>query len=190
VVGGPRWVNAKTFDVDASVEDSQVEQSKLYPDRLAEQMRLRVQSLLADRFKLRVRRQTKGIPIYSLIVAKGGPKLAPPDPSSDRFAPGVFPFESPENWVCPAGMACLKSQMSMAEMAYFLSRGLRNDRPVIDRTGLEGDYAIELLYTNRRSPTAMVSAADRGTQGIASAAPPRLHLPGHRSLMPFRNSLA
>jgi uncharacterized protein (TIGR03435 family) len=94
------------------------------------------------------------------------------DKLSDRFAPGVFPFQSPRNWVCPAGMACLKSQMSMVEMACFLSRAPRTERPVIDQTGLKGDYVIELQYTNHRSPTAMVSAAERGSQGIANATPP------------------
>src|ERR1019366_8264038 len=50
VVGGPDWVDFKTFDVDAKLEDSQVEPLKQHPNRLTEQMRLRVQSLLADRF--------------------------------------------------------------------------------------------------------------------------------------------
>jgi len=173
VVEGPGWVNSRTFDVDAKVEDSQVEQLKQHPDHLADQMRMRVQSLLADRFKLRVRRETREVPVYALVVAKCGPKLLHTDPElSDRFAPGVFPFQPPKNPGCPAGMVCMKSRMSMAEMAFLLSRAPETERPVIDQTGLEGEYVIDLQYRHRHRPTAMVSAAARGGGNIANPTPP------------------
>jgi uncharacterized protein (TIGR03435 family) len=47
------------------------------------ELRLMLQQLLADRFKLTLHRETKEMPVYELTVAKGGPKL--PDPSDNRM---------------------------------------------------------------------------------------------------------
>jgi uncharacterized protein (TIGR03435 family) len=74
--GGPSWINSEKYDIDAKEEDSMVERLQKLPfDRQAEQVRLMVQSLLADRFKLKVSHQTKELPIYELVVAKNGPSL-------------------------------------------------------------------------------------------------------------------
>src|SRR5579863_7288285 len=72
--GGPSWISTDRYDIDAKMEDSAVEaMQKLPPDKRQEQIRLMIQSLLADRFQLRVERGTKELPAYALIVAKGGP---------------------------------------------------------------------------------------------------------------------
>lgn len=83
-----------------------------------EQVRLMLQSLLIERFHLKLRRESKQLPVYNLVVAKNGPKLKPA--AGDRPpAPGM-------------------RRGSMDQLAALLS--LMVDRPVIDKTGLAGVY--------------------------------------------------
>ena len=75
--GGPKWIAGDRFTINAKPDEAQaVALSKLSGDDMDEQMRLRVQSLLADRFKLSVSFQKKVLPVYELVVAKGGLKCA------------------------------------------------------------------------------------------------------------------
>ncbi len=90
-----------------------------------EQLRLMLQSLLADRFKLALHWEAKTDPVYRLVVAKGGPKLEGSD------ATGGFSFSAgPDGFVFRnAGMVQLSSGLSG-----------RLDRTVVDQTGLKGLY--------------------------------------------------
>ena len=65
VAGGPRWLASDTFDIDA----------KAATPAQSEELRQMLQTLLGDRFQLRVRLQTKEEPTYALIVAPGGSKV-------------------------------------------------------------------------------------------------------------------
>jgi uncharacterized protein (TIGR03435 family) len=60
VDGGPSWVNSDAFDVEAKAEGN--------PS--PEQVSLMVQALLAERFKLRMRNETRQVPIYTLVIAR------------------------------------------------------------------------------------------------------------------------
>ena len=66
---GPAWLEASDettrFAVDATMS----------PDTTKEQLRVMLQNLLAERFKLAIHRETRDLPKYSLVVAKGGPKM-------------------------------------------------------------------------------------------------------------------
>src|SRR5579862_4334856 len=74
VSGGPGWIDSQRYDVDAKQEDSQAqEMRKLPPEKDREHNQLLMQSLLADRCKLKVSRTTKELAIYALVVAKNGP---------------------------------------------------------------------------------------------------------------------
>ena len=57
---------------------------KLSPDEQGQQLRLMLQSMLADRFKLALHHETKELPIYALVVAKNGPKLHESSASTGR----------------------------------------------------------------------------------------------------------
>ncbi len=97
-----------------------------------EQVRPMLQALLAERFKLKIRRELKKLPAYNLTIAKNGPKLkavtddAPPTPNMRRG--------------------------SMEQIAGLLSLFL--DRPVIDKTGLTGifDYSAKLAELDMNAP--------------------------------------
>ena len=67
VSGGPRWLNSDHFDISARAPGD----TPLTNDQLKQML----QALLADRFRLGVHRETKEMAVYSMTVAKGGPKF-------------------------------------------------------------------------------------------------------------------
>ena len=64
------------YDIEATSEEGAFPSEKAWEGRFA-RMKLMLQALLEDRFKLRIRRETREIPVYELAVAKGGLKLSP-----------------------------------------------------------------------------------------------------------------
>jgi uncharacterized protein (TIGR03435 family) len=87
--GGPEWSDSNRYQIDAKAENNATK----------EQMRLMLQSLLEERFKLRIHRENREAPVYFLEVAKNGPKLQPakdeqgnlittlPPPPSENMSP-------------------------------------------------------------------------------------------------------
>jgi uncharacterized protein (TIGR03435 family) len=123
-------------------------------------MRLMMQSLLADRFKLAVHRETKEGPIYALVLVKPGqlgPQLKPDaegcstDPasasttssagSSDEFPPICGAVRMPPTK--PGRMRISGRSETMKTFAMNLDRV---DRPVVDRTGLVGGFDLNMEY--------------------------------------------
>lgn len=76
VSGGPAWFGNDRYDVDATVDESLADAMKKMDtkERYA-QLRPLLRTLLKERFKLHVRVETKELPVYALVVAKGRPKL-------------------------------------------------------------------------------------------------------------------
>lgn len=66
LAGGPEWVRSERFDIEAKAAKGPVPHAE---------MRLMLQALLEDRFHLKMRRDTKELPIFAVIVGKNGPKL-------------------------------------------------------------------------------------------------------------------
>src|SRR5260370_4166175 len=104
------------------------------------EMRHMLQSLLADRFKLQVHWDTREVPVYSLTVAKGGPKLRHSDQPEDDL-PRVRTPASAGGTETPSGVSY--THESMADFASALSRlALVGDRQVVDNTSLAGNYGF------------------------------------------------
>ncbi len=163
VSGGPNWIDSDRYDIDAKLEDSQVaELQKLSDlDRIL-QVRRMVQGLLADRFKLVVNNTTETRPVYALVIAKGGlkmnettpctappPGFAPPPPPPPP--PGASPVASqgpaartrPQLTGRPGDLvAC---ELPVKGLVRVLQLSL--DRPIVDQTGLTGNYSFELKWT-------------------------------------------
>jgi uncharacterized protein (TIGR03435 family) len=132
VVGGPRWVypgefNYEGYDIEGKVDDALAEKFGKDCGRAfflsscgyRMQMLSMFQGLLADRFKLKVRWETKQGPVYDLVVAKGGPrflhtKFDVPDHAAIAKNPALRP-------PCPAGMFCYQDYLSMGRVADWLS---------------------------------------------------------------------
>jgi bla regulator protein blaR1 len=76
IVGGPDWIKSERFNIQAKADSAtDAELKKLNPQQAKLVKEHMLQELLADRFELKLHRETKDLPIYSLVVAKNGPKL-------------------------------------------------------------------------------------------------------------------
>jgi len=134
IPGIPAWANSVLFDVDAKADDETTAAvEKLSQDARSTQTQGMLQSLLADRFKLRVHNETREGPVYDLVIAKDGFKLKEA-PESER--PGGYSWGN--------GMIQVRKG-SIESLVFTLSDSL-TDRPVIDKTGLTGNYDIDLHW--------------------------------------------
>ena len=171
VSGGPTWLYSGRFDVDARGQGS------LSPDQILQ----RLQTLLGERFQLKVHRETRELPVYALLIAKNGPKLEL-SRGSDCFDPHAgIPPPAPTSRPC-GGFRNASNQMSGAKvpMSHFaanLSKFL--GRTVVDKTGLDGAYDINLQWTPDETQAFLPTgpaAADAPGPSIFSAVQEQLGL--------------
>ena len=122
ISGAPAWFATERYDIAA----------KAASPASVDEMKTMLQALLAERFHLKIRRETKALPMYSLIVGKSGSKLHASGTEGTavmRPGDGVLIFQ----------------KISMPEFADRLSaRPFSIDRPVVDRTGINGIYDFDL----------------------------------------------
>lgn len=147
ISGAPRWVESEHFAIEAKPEDSFIEQ-KLSPDERSRQTSLMMQALLADRFKLALHHETKELPVYVLVVAKGGSKLkeAPPaPPDGDMPPPGPPTGQMRRGGIRIGRGELIGSAIPVDRLEDVLSR--ITARPVLNRTGLQGIYDFTLKWT-------------------------------------------
>lgn len=150
ISGGPSWIDGQGYVIDAKIDDSLVPKFETLSGELrTAQMRLMLRSLLADRFKLVLSQQTKEMPIYALVVAKGGPKLTPtkfklPDDGSPVSS---MPRESqPHILIGPGNISAVNQGMSALTAVLSLLPDI-GGRVVDDRTEIHGNYDFELKFT-------------------------------------------
>lgn len=141
LLGAPKWASTAKYDIVAKSDEPE-DPSKLTPDQqdaYIERQNQRLQSLLADRFQLKFHSGIRQLPVFALIVAKGGPKLrAPKTGEAHRlYTQG------------PGQLACFGA--SMSELAAEFS-DLGVSRVVLDKTGLTGRYDFSLQWTPDDSP--------------------------------------
>ena len=168
--GGPAWIRTDKFDIEAKPEETETATlSKLSHDDLDEQMRFRVQSLLAERFKLTLSFERRDLPVYKLVVAKGGLKcakvaaktpLAALPPPRFHWA-ALPPPPPPANYTLPtpSEARALTQAMHMRTQYWpfwLVVTALGHEpelggRPVIDNTGLEGSYDCEASWSREGS---------------------------------------
>ncbi len=120
ISGGPKWIDSARFDVEAKAAGN-----PSASERLA-----MIQALLADRFQLKLHRQSKELPIYWLVVGKNGPKFQQAKEQSRSFQ---------------VRRGSLDTHTTMAALANVFSNWL--ERIVLDRTGLQGTYEVKMEWT-------------------------------------------
>jgi uncharacterized protein (TIGR03435 family) len=98
------------------------------------QLRMMLRDLLAKRFKLTIHRESRMLPVYELVVAKGGPKLPPANASSGA------PVRAAESLPRVRNDSFLFTGASMAEFAQMFGKLRGIELPVVDRTGIKGNY--------------------------------------------------
>jgi bla regulator protein blaR1 len=133
IQGAPGWVDMQTYDISAKADTPiQMSSDELMPC---------LQALLADRFGLTVHRETKTGSVYSLEIAKNGPKIRE-DPESGTPA---ISASSSSRTVDLSG-----TRVAMARLAEYLSEWA--GRPVINNTGLSGNYDFRVAWATEDAP--------------------------------------
>ena len=121
-----------SYDIDA-----------LAPGLPDDDLRTMFQTLLADRFKLKVHREAKELQAYDLVVARSGAKLIPAQPGP-KYSVG---FGGSSSWVeiTAAGPRLIGKGASLRELAVVLTRQM--GVPVRDRTGITGTFNYDVAFT-------------------------------------------
>ena len=146
VEGGPPWIRSDAYNINARAADNTSLEAMNGP---------MLQALLEDRFKLKMHRETREVPVYALTIAKGGPKLQafkegscvpvnfanvpfiPPDMTQNNCNDLVRLFPPPN--------VSVEAHGANLEVITFLL-GLTLDRPIVDKTGLMGLYDLHLDF--------------------------------------------
>lgn len=134
VFNQPDWLDSVRYDVVANGPQTGEPAKPRIPGQPSELQKM-MQALLAERFKLSLHRETRELAVFTLIVAKGGPKvsLSPaPDVGNQN------PFRM------PGSGRLVGTQVSTEMLAKFLSSQL--DRSVQDETGLKGVFDFKLEW--------------------------------------------
>jgi uncharacterized protein (TIGR03435 family) len=128
-ITGPDWLDSDRFDVAAKSPQG-VPDSELMP---------MLQALLKDRFHLVAHREMKEMPVFDMVVAKGGLKMSPFDPAHPAPPRGPPGGSMDFTAISTNGVA------TMSQLALRLTASA--GRPVFDKTGVEGRYGFFLMYT-------------------------------------------
>ncbi len=140
VVGGPAWMDSERFDIVAQPAGN-LPRSEMFGPML--------QSLLEDRFKLKVHPETREGRVYLLTIAKNGPRLDPTKDGTCIIADVNHPPEARQTPTRVCGNPSIGPDGTFniygATMSNLCSQlGIAMDREVIDKTGLSGRFDIHL----------------------------------------------
>ena len=147
IVGAPDWLTADRFDIDA----------KANGNITVPQLQGMLKTLLRERFSLVFHRETREMPVYTLVLARAdgrhGPSLKPSSFECSTMMngpPPQTPAPPAANGLSPCGSSTGSGRIisNGTSMAYF-ANNLSNviGRTVVDRTGLRGDFDLSLIYT-------------------------------------------
>jgi uncharacterized protein (TIGR03435 family) len=151
ISGGPSWIRSEKFEIHALMPDGSPEYATgQFLNGEAPKLELMIKNLLSDRFQLAIHRETKQVSGYNLVIGKDGPKIrvakdtdAPP-PRAQRGPPPV------------PGVQRVYMRTTMTYVALML--GVITRRPVVDQTGLTGDFIFDLEFAPPDRPVGDSSA--------------------------------
>jgi len=162
-VVGPEWLKSERFYIAAKLPDGSTREQ--VPDML--------QALLADRFKVKLHRDTKDFPVYGLVVAKGGLRIkeSPADLESEsgdaaKGAVNVTANGGPGGTTINFGAGSYFTfannrlegkKLTMVQLADTLARFV--DRPVVDATELKGNYDFTMEFSAEDYRAMMIRSA-------------------------------
>jgi uncharacterized protein (TIGR03435 family) len=168
VVGGPAWVATDRFDVNARAEG----------DRPPDVIRRMVWQMLVDRFKLVAHTERREVPVYTMTLAradrKTGSRMRASDPKCAEEARNYIPT-MPTGAAPPCGDYRLSARsltargMTMSSLSGLLEG--RVGRPVIDRTGLDGAFDLDIEWSSdlglKQAPPDSAGAAQLSPDGLS-----------------------
>jgi uncharacterized protein (TIGR03435 family) len=162
ISGGPDWLDSARFDVEAKGPD----QAMTTPDQVAAMMR----QLIADRFRLEARIESREVPVYALVRARNNGTLGPQLKTANVDCAGLIARGVPPQLPAGGGVPSCSIRLgfgtvvarsaSLSQLGNALSQTL--GRNVIDRTGLTGLFDIDLTWTpDQLPPRAAGTPADQ-----------------------------
>jgi uncharacterized protein (TIGR03435 family) len=178
IEGGPTWISSVTYQIDAKTERAVGTPLMRGP---------MLQTLLEERFHLRIRRERRGANVLLLTVAKGGPKLEPWKEGSctpiDFFSAAPSPLAVGQRYCGPRRAEkkgrSLKMEFRGVDFDEF-SKGFLNrfDRPVVDNTGITGRFDFDLWFSADPPPGTQLAddPEDPGAPSIFTALEEQLGL--------------
>ncbi len=129
--GASGWMDSTAYEIEGKAAG---------PAKFGEMVEM-LKPLMAARFQLMFHRETKEMPIYWLVVGKNGPKIRKPDASDTTRG---FLRNKPHS--------IEGHKMNVGNLVYFLGGELQI--PLVDKTGLEGDYDFKLEWSEDTRPVA------------------------------------
>ena len=173
IMGAGDFLNSEHYDFDAKMsEATAAELRKLSPEERTTARQHMLQALLEDRFKLKIHRETRELPVYALVLAKGGSKMkevTAPSPDASPVASGSAGRTGAGGGpgISVSGgrggvMTATGTSMSINALIHTISTSL--DRPLIDKTGLTGyyDFSLEWIREDAAQSAAAASLAAGG----------------------------
>jgi len=152
IVGGPSWLEMDQFDVLA----------KIPADSKPEALKPMLQSLLADRFKLVVHKDTRPFPAYALTVGSK-PQLKEADGAGETGC-RQQPASGPPGPATTVQFSCRNMTMTaFAEGLRRMSGTYMDPNPVLDQTGLKGNWNFDLRFARRENGLATAKTGDQLT---------------------------
>jgi uncharacterized protein (TIGR03435 family) len=179
VVGGPDWLNKDAYDIKGKVPD-EIEATfpnMKFSDRY-DQNRMMQQSLLTDRFHLKAHFETRVLPVYELVPAKGGVKITGV-PAPPERKPGDAPLRMRPGDPLPLGSSM--TMMNSNGLRVFNGRAIKmqalirpiggpmdaGDRPIVDHSGFSGYFDVKDLTWAPLGDASAVSTTDAPSLGVA-----------------------
>ena len=141
-INAPDWVSSQRYIVVAKFPEGATR----------EQVPAMLQTLLADRFKLKLHKEQKVMPTYALLVAKGGPKL---EKAEEAEGPG----RGLRVMMGPKGRQ-MSGSTTMENLANTLSNFM--DRPVMNLTELTGNFKVDIQWSGDERPAGMMRGPGPG----------------------------
>src|ERR1700722_1365940 len=133
VLGGPSWLDADRFDVTGRAPR----------DTPEEGVRKMLQGLLADRFKLEIRKEQRPMPVFVLTVSKRGLKL------KESSGDGPSGCDRDPSHQPNLGLICRHTTIAQLTELFPQAAGGYLPHPVIDDTGLKGSYDFSFEWRGR-----------------------------------------
>ena len=134
ITGGPGWLTSDRWDIDAKAD---------HPGYTLDDLHTMYQNMLADQFKLKFHKETKEGPVYALTIDKAGLKM--------KVNESPEPFQIPING--GPGGTTVGTRVPMQYLTWWLGQILQQDgRPVINKTGLDGNYDFTLTFAPQLPP--------------------------------------
>jgi uncharacterized protein (TIGR03435 family) len=130
IVGAPDWIEKDRYDINATPDQEGTP--------TADQVRIMIRKLLADRFQLKFHHDKRELSAFVLTVGKDGPKLNAAQPNGNLHGIGIQPAKT--------GEMMFANNAPIPAFTSFL-QSLVLDRPVVDQTGLTGRYDLTVTFT-------------------------------------------